>query len=398
MSGTPLLFEKKSDCCGCGACENICPKNAICMKEDEYGFIFPVIDDKLCVNCHMCKSVCAFQNITESNLPLKTWVAVSKNKERLKQSASGGVFYTLANAVIKENGCAAGAAFGDKFELSHIIAYDEKTLEKLQGSKYTQSSIGLVFREIRKKLNDDKTVLFSGCPCQVAGLKAYLGKDYDNLITVDLICHGVPSNRAFKDYLKFFQNKKNIKVKKFSFRDKSIGWGKNGSIISENDRKFKLYETVEPYLFYFSYSLILRKNCYSCKYADSHRPGDITVGDFWGLEKEHPELLRKNKIDESEGVSVIIANTDKGIDFITKNRKLFDLYKSSFEKASRGNAQLNRPSRYDARREEILELYADKGWKAVDERFNKNIGIRKYAGVLKSMIPARVKRTIKRFK
>ena len=142
----------------------------------------------------------------------------------------------------------------------------------------------------------------------------------------------------------------------------------------------------------------MRKNCYSCKYADSHRPGDITVGDFWGLEKEHPELLRKNKIDESEGVSVIIANTDKGIDFITKNRKLFDLYKSSFEKASRGNAQLNRPSRYDARREEILELYADKGWKAVDERFNKNIGIRKYAGVLKSMIPARVKRTIKRFK
>ncbi len=394
----PVLYGKDDNCCACGACVNICPKNAISMKKDRYGFLFPAINSDLCINCKLCKKVCAYQNVNETNTPLKTWVAVSKNKEKLKKSASGGVFYTLADAVIKEKGCAAGAAFDDKFELSHIIAYDEKTLEKLQGSKYTQSSTGLVFREIRKKLNDDKTVLFSGCPCQVAGLKAYLGKDYSNLITVDLICHGVPSNKAFRDYLKFFEKKKNIKVKKFSFRDKSIGWGKNGSIISEDNYKFKLYETAESYLYYFANSLILRKNCYSCKYADSHRTGDITIGDFWGLEKEYPELLGKNKIDESKGVSVIIANTDKGIDFIKKNRNLFDLYKSSFEKAAKGNTQLNRPSRYDTKRETILELYADKGWKAVDERFNKNIGIRKYAGVLKSMIPARVKRTIKRFK
>ncbi len=394
----PVLYRKEDNCCACGACVNICPKNAISMKEDKYGFLFPVINSNLCINCKQCKKVCAYQNVTETNKPLKTWVAVSKDKEKLKKSASGGVFYTLANAVIRENGCAVGAAFDEDFELSHIIADDERTLEKLQGSKYTQSNTGFVFREIKKQLNNNKTVLFSGCPCQVAGLKAYLGKDYCNLITMDLICHGVPSNKAFKDYLKFFQNKKNIKVKKFSFRDKSAGWGINCSAWTDRAKKIRIFSTSSSYMYYFLHSLTYRKNCYSCKYADSHRAGDITIGDFWGLEKEHPELLGKNKIDESKGVSVIIANTDKGIDFIKKNRKLFDLYKSSFEKAARGNAQLNRPSRYDARRKDILELYADRGWKAVDERFNKNIGVRKYSGVLKSMIPVRIKRTIKKLK
>lgn len=390
------LYNKTEDCCACGACVNICPKNAISMKEDKYGFLFPVIDSDLCIDCKLCKKVCAYQNIIETNNPLKTWVAVSKNKEKLKKSASGGVFYTLADAVIKEKGYAVGAAFNDKFELSHIIADNEKTLEKMQGSKYTQSSTGLVFREIKKKLNNNETVLFSCCPCQVAGLKSYLGKDYNNLITIDLICHGVPSNRAFKDYLKFFEKKKHIKVKKFSFRDKSIGWGINCSVLTDRAKKIKIFCSSSSYMYYFLHSLIYRKNCYSCKYADSHRTGDITIGDFWGIEKEHPELLGKNKIDESKGVSVIIANTDKGIDFIKKNRNLFDLYKSSFEKAARGNAQLNCPSRYDEKREQILELYANNGWKAVDERFNKNIGLRKYSGYIKSLIPSGLKRKLKK--
>lgn len=390
------LYNKTEGCCACGACMNVCPKNAISMKEDRYGFLFPNINNDLCVNCKLCQKVCAYQNVNEMNKPLKTWVAVSKNKEGLKKSASGGVFYTLASSVIKEKGCAVGAAFNDKFELSHIIADDEKTLGKMQGSKYTQSSTGFVFREIKKKLNNNEKVLFSGCPCQVAGLKSYLGKDYNNLITIDLICHGVPSNKAFKDYLKFFEKKKNIKVKKFSFRDKDIGRGKNGSIISENNKKFKLYETAQSYLFYFAHSYIMRKNCYSCKYADSHRTGDITIGDFWGLEKEHSELLGKNKIDESKGVSVMIANTQKGIDFVERNSKLFELYDSAFEKAARGNARLNHSGKYNPERDAILELYAEKGWEAVDERFSKNIGLRKYSGYIKSILPSGIKRKLKK--
>lgn len=397
MSYTPLLFEKKSDCCGCGACENICPKNAICMKEDEYGFIFPVIDDKLCVNCRMCKKVCAFQNIAESNLPLKTWVAVTKNKKSLKKSASGGVFFTLAKEFVKENNCAVGAAFDDAFNLQHIIAEDMKTLTKLQGSKYTQSNTKLVYREVKNKLDNGKKVLFSGCPCQVAGLKAYLGKDYANLINVDLICHGVPSNRSFKDYIAVLQKKKGIQIKSFSFRDKRYGWSKNGTALTTDNKIVKALCASSSYLYYFERGLICRENCYHCKYACKNRPGDITIGDYWGLEKEHSELLGKKKIDETKGVSVVIANTKKGVDLIKRNTELFELYESTFEKAARGNSQLNHPSKHDPKREEIIELYKKSGWNAVEERFNKNIGMKKYLGYIKSIIPAGLKRKLKKY-
>lgn len=390
------LYNKDENCCGCGACANICPKNAVTMQEDKYGFLFPVINPELCVECNMCRKVCAYHNLTEENTPLKTWVAVSKNKKSLEKSSSGGVFYTLANEFIKNGGCAVGASFDENFSLNHIIADTNKELRKLQGSKYCQSSTGFVFREIKKRLKNNHKVIFSGCPCQVAGLKSYLGKDYDNLVTIDLICHGVPSNKSFRDYLKNFEDRKQIKIKAFSFRDKNIGWGKNGSIISENNKKLKLFEVAESYLFYFAHSLIMRKSCYSCKYAGSDRPADITIGDYWGIEKEHPELLEKGKIDESKGVSVIIANTKKGVEFIRDNRKLFHLYNSSFEKASRGNAQLNHPSIYNPKREEILSLYAESGWSAVEKRFNREIGIRKYSGYVKSLIPKKLKRQLKK--
>ena len=245
-------------------------------------------------------------------------------------------------------------------------------------------------------LNSGERVLFSGCPCQVAGLKAYLGKDYENLFTIDLICHGVPSNRAFKDYIKVLENRKNVKINDFSFRDKSYGWGINGTAFTSDKKKIKALCTSSSFIYYFLHGLIYSKNCYSCKYACKNRTGDISIGDFWGIEKEHPELLGKNGIDESKGISVIIANTQKGIDTVEKNKDFFELYESSFEKASRGNAQLNHPSKYDSKREDILRLYAESGWEAVESRFNKNIGIKKYTGYVKSLIPKGLKRQLKK--
>lgn len=214
----PVLFKNKSECCACGACMNVCTKNAISMKEDECGFFYPSVDSERCVGCNMCRKVCAFQNTEETNSPLRTWVAVSKNKDKLRKSASGGAFYTIAESVVKSNGAAAGAAFDRNFDLRHILVNDAAGLAALQGSKYTQSSTGVVFREIRSKLNDGQNVVFSGCPCQVAGLKAYLGKEYDNLLTMYLICHGVPSNKMFKDYIHDVEKKKSIKVKFFFFQ------------------------------------------------------------------------------------------------------------------------------------------------------------------------------------
>lgn len=396
MMNKPILFEKKADCCGCGACVSVCPKNAIGMKEDEAGFTFPVIDESLCVNCGLCKRVCAFQNVDETNTPLKTWAAAAKDKDKLKSSASGGVFFTLAESVIKENGCAVGAAFGDKFNVEHIVVQSSEELCRLQGSKYTQSSTEFIFREVKEKLSSGTKVLFSGCPCQVAGLKAYLGKKYDNLLTIDLICHGVPSNKAFRDYIEAFSKKKKVSVRGFTFRDKSMGWGINGSALTDNNISMKIPASDSSYIYYFKSGMIYRENCYTCKYACENRPGDITIGDYWGIEKAHPEFIGKNGINEADGVSVVIANTEKGVKVMEENSGQFDLIESDFGKAANGNAQLRHPTAYSPKREELIKLYTESGWGAVDKRFEKNMGLRRYIDYIKLMIPKGVKRNLKK--
>lgn len=388
----PELFKNKKDCCACGACLNVCPKDAISMNEDESGFLYPQIDDTKCINCKMCQKVCAYQNKEEKNVPLKTWVAVSKDEETLKKSSSGGAFYTLAKSVVEQSGCAVGAAFDDDFNVHHILAENFDDLHKIQGSKYTQSDTELIFREVKKKLVSGKIVLFSGCPCQVAGLKSYLGKEYDNLITIDLICHGVPSNKMFRDYIKIL--KKEIKI--FNFRDKELGWSKNGSVVLENNKKIKLLESSSSYLCYFANALIMRENCYSCKYACKNRPGDITIGDYWGIEREHPELIEGKKIDDFKGVSVVIANTQRGIKFVDDNAGLFKLFDSTFEKAAKTNTQLNIPTKFSSQRDDIIEMYKNGGYSVVEKKFQKSVRLKKIKLRIKSMVPYKIKRKLKK--
>ena len=227
----PNLFENKKDCCACGACLNICPKEAISLKQDEYGFLYPEIDEYLCIRCELCKKVCAFQNVEEDNVPISTFAAISKNRNQAKNSASGGIFAAIAQYVINNNGIVYGAAFDDSWNVKHIGIEHIEDLIKLQGSKYTQSNTDTTFIEVKKMLALGKQVLYSGTPCQIAGLKKYLGKDYTNLITIDIICHGVPSNKMFKDYLSYLEAKNNAKIQNFKFRDKKTGWGINGSVV-----------------------------------------------------------------------------------------------------------------------------------------------------------------------
>lgn len=390
----PELFKNKKDCCACGACLNVCPKDAISMNEDESGFLYPQIDDTKCINCKMCQKVCAYQNKEEKNVPLRTWVAVSKDEETLKKSSSGGAFYTLAKSVVEQGGCAVGAAFDNNFNVHHILAENFDDLHKVQGSKYTQSDTELIFREVKKKLVSGKIVLFSGCPCQVAGLKSYLGKEYDNLITIDLICHGVPSNKMFKDYIDIL--KKNKDICEFNFRDKSFGWGIYSSVINSNDKKSRVYSSTSSYMYYFLNGVIYRENCYSCKYACKNRPGDLTIGDYWGIEREHPELIEGKKIDDFKGVSVVIANTQRGIKFVDDNAGLFKLFDSTFEKASRYNTQLNEPTKYDLRRVDIIEMYKNGGYSAIEKNFQKSFKFKKYKSIIKSLIPHKMKRKLKK--
>ena len=400
MQSDIVLFKNKENCCGCGACMQLCPKNAIKMREDECGFIYPKINYEICIGCGKCKSSCAFQNKIINNSPQKTFAAVSKDSEIVKKSASGGVFASLAKKFINDKGIVFGASFCDEWNVKHIKVDNIDDLIKLQGSKYTQSSTEKTYSEAKKLLKKGIKVLYSGTPCQIAGLYGYLGNDYDNLITVDLVCHGVPNNRMFKEYLYFLENKEHGKIKQFTFRDKNIGWGINGSAVilkKDSEKIKKILQSASSYFFYFSQGLIYRDSCYKCKYACSHRPADLTLGDYWGIEKVHPEYLGNNGWNESKGISVVIANTIKGIEFLNKNQSCFEMKKSDFEKASEGNLQLRRPSEYNIKREEILEIYMKNGWQGIEARFNKNIGIRKYNSFIKSFIPVSLKRLLKKY-
>ena len=390
------LFTDNKDCCGCGACCNICPKKAITMSEDKYGFIYPEIDRSKCIGCGLCMKACGFQNSQVTNEPMKAFAASAKSDKIIKKSASGGAFAAIASNILDEGGAVFGAAFDGDHNVYHTGVDRKEKLSLLQGSKYVQSNTANTYKQVRDLMNNGKKVLYSGTPCQIAGLYGFLGRDYDRLITVDLICHGVPNQKMFRDYIKSLGI-----VKKFSFRDKSIGWGINGSAIIEkngSDKKIKLWQSASAYLYYFSQGEIYRESCYSCKYACSHRPADITLGDYWGIEKQHPEYLGKEGFDESKGISVVIANTEKGLKTLNECSNTMHMLDSEFSKAAAGNTQLRKPSSHSQKRSELLELYADKGWNAVEERYKKNIGVRKYSSQVKSLIPKGVKKYLKRMK
>lgn len=388
----PILFHDKENCCGCGACMNVCPVGAVSMSEDKCGYIYPKIDEKKCIRCGKCKSVCAFQSRQEMNEPVETFAAVSKNKVRTKKSASGGIFAAIAEEFLSKGGHVFGAAFTNDWGISHKCISTVDELHVLQGSKYAQSNTLDTFSQAKQLLEKGKRVLYSGTPCQIAGLKAFLGKEYDNLLTIDIICHGVPSEKMLKDYLNYLSTGHKDKVDNFTFRDKSIGWGKNGSIVI-NDKRVILWESASSYLYYFAEGWLSRKNCYQCKYASKHRPADITLGDYWGIEKQHPEYLSSGW-DESEGISVVIANTQKGLSVLNSCSSI-EMKQSTFEKAAVANHQLKAPVE-KGKRDEIVTLYGEQGWEALEVRFKKNIGIKRYSSQIKSMIPLKLKRWLKR--
>ena len=390
----PILFDEKKDCCACGACLNICPKQAITMVQDEYGFMYPQIDETKCIRCGLCKTVCSFQNKKETNVPVDAYAAISKDQNILQTSSSGGIFAEIAKYVLSMNGIVFGAALQEDFSVRHIKVDSLENLKLLQGSKYTQSNTFQTFKECLAALKENKLVLFSGTPCQIAGLKGFLRKDYDNLITVDIVCHGVPNNGMLQQYLHLQEEKYNCKISDFKFRDKNNGWGINGSALM-NGKKKTIWQSSSSYLYYFTKGEIYRDSCYSCKYTCKNRPGDITLGDFWGIEKQHSDWIKRKDIDSKKGISAVISNSEKG----SKILKKINVVKipSSFEKISVGNTQLRTPSKC-TKRDELFELYKENGWSAVEDRYKKNIGIRYYSSQIKSLLPDNLKMALKKYK
>ena len=401
-----VLFDNKVNCCACGACMNICPKGAITMIEDEYGFLYPEINKELCIKCGVCKKVCAYQNISPTKRPLKAFAAVNKNKEQLMKSASGGVFSALATNVLNKGGVAFGATvtFEDGHAIPKHIAIDHvEQLPLLQGSKYVQSSIGDTYKQAKMYLQEGRLVLFSGTPCQIGGLYGYLGKDYENLITIDVICHGVPNAKMFDDYLQNERIKRKAQsVIGYSFRDKKKGWGMNGRLdlqfVDKKVKSFYIPARLASYNTLFLDGDTYRENCYSCKYAGALRPSDLTIGDYWGIEVEHPELLKKKQYEERYGISCILANTDKGI-MVCEGINNQILAESTFEKVSNKNGQLKEPSRKSIKRDYVLDLYTQNGYRNLDmwfqNSYRRQIMVHSVYNVLPRTIRAKIKRLLK---
>ena len=317
------MICNKKDCTGCFACYNICPKNAIKMIHDDNGFIYPEIDIEKCINCNLCKKVCPAINKLEYQEIQSCYAAQRKNINKLNESSSGGVASVFAESIVKNGGIVYGATYEKSYQLHFIRVDNLKDINKLKGSKYVHCYIEDSYKNIKKDLINKKTVLFIGTPCQIAGLKLFLMKDYDNLICVDLICHGVPSQKYLKDELD-----KNIDINKITgltFRNNN-----NFMIAGKNNNKVIINIPIEKsrYLRGFLDCFFLRENCYKCKYANPKRISDITIGDFWGIESD--SKFYQNK---SNGISVILINNTKGNIFFNKCKKMLNLEKRNINEA-----------------------------------------------------------------
>lgn len=303
----PTLFHKEEECCNCKACANICPQNAIKFKLDKYGFEYPYIEEDKCIGCGCCIKVCTFKkNDQEGKTPIEGYAARHKNFDVYSKSTSGGMFTALAEYIIGKGGKVYGCAFNEQLIPCHIGVDNLNELKSIRGSKYVQSEIGNTYRSVKKNLEENKFVLFSGTPCEVNALYSFLGKtDTAKLFTVDIICHGVPSIATFKKYISYLEKKYSHNITSFQFRNKYYEWERPVICVGFGKRHKRWFTNEDVYYDSFNKGLLQRPSCFACKYAQGKRYGDFTIGDFWGYQKGNIPLTKK------EGISCCLINTVK---------------------------------------------------------------------------------------
>ena len=343
-------------CCGCGACVNICPKECINMVSDSEGFLFPEIDESKCVDCGLCRSVCsvlsnqyddkidANQSVSISHRSLReqplqsalptaaplcgaasscipeAYGVKAKDIDLRLASSSGGFFSVIAKYILKDCGVVCGASMTDDCKgVKHIIIEKEDDLFKLRGSKYVQSDIGTIYKELLPILRSGRKVLFTGTPCQIDGFKDFLNKDFDNLICAEVICHGVPSPKLWNNYIDWQEAKTKAQIVKVDFRHKKCGWIVFGNRLENSQRKV-LYSTLrdDPYLLMFLRDYCLRQSCYNCHAKNFSPRADFTLGDFWGIQNILPDFF------DDKGVSLVLVHNEKA-------KKIFDILSSDME-------------------------------------------------------------------
>lgn len=307
-----LSTKDETQCCGCSSCVSGCPKKCIGMTTDKDGFYVPeVIDANACIDCGLCSKICPFENPKANEPTTEFYAAYSTNEQFIMNSSSGGLFPEIANFFLSNGGTVYGAYMDEKYELYHTRITEVEDLPKLMRSKYYQSDVRNTYQECKKDLIEGRKALFSGVPCQIQGLKRFLGRDYDNLYTIDIICHGVPSPLMFKEYRQYLERKHKGTLVSLNFRDKKrFGWSvaMSYSILGFKGRQkeFVYNYSMSDYLLPFLKGLLTRESCYKCPFSSLERPGDVTLGDFFGYQKTRPELAHK------EGLSLFLVNSDKG--------------------------------------------------------------------------------------
>lgn len=332
-----MLCEQMS-CTGCGACAESCPVNCILMTPDQAGFLFPEIDPSKCRDCHICEKSCPVLNPLPLQKVQKVYAAWAKDDGIRTSSSSGGLFSVFAEYILNRNGAVNGVAFDSNLNLTHEIACTPGESLRFRGSKYVQSWTNGIYKKIKENLEQNKTVLFTGVPCQVAGLKAYLKKDYENLICCDIICHGVPSQKYLRYCLEETCPIPLSEISSIQFRDLKEWGDYRLRVISQNGRVWSASDEQNDYTMAFLAGAINNETCYHCHYACSERIGDISIGDFWGI-----GAWKKFKHDVKSGCSVLMVNSEKGSIFVESVSKQIFLEERSLREASRENHHLAHP-------------------------------------------------------
>ena len=367
----PNLASYQS-CVGCSSCALSCPKNCIEMHNDKYGFSHPkIINAQECINCKLCEQSCPIVN--KRNLDDKETIALAaftKDEEIRKESSSGGIFTEIAKYVLLNDGVVFGAAYSNNWHVEHIEVKEVGNLNKLRGAKYSESKLGNTYDRIKKYLNKDILVLFSGTPCQVAGLKSFLKRDYSNLICIDFICHGIPSPVAWSNYIQERMKLDGVNHKPISInqRSKITGWSNyNYSCVIEyeNNLKYQSLSGSDMYMKLFCNDYILRESCANCHFKGFDRCSDITLGDFWGIWNIDV------KMDDNKGTSLIMLHSDKSKDLITNISDKIVLKEVSLEDASRENPAILYSSKEKYEREKVLDNICNGNFDIANELFKE---------------------------